>query len=259
MIPLDRLVPFKADRERPSPNHGERGANSVKLIILHATADNGNEIGAESWMNNPRSLVSAHLHIRRDGTITRHVPDARRAWHAGASKWPGVNDVNSYSLGWEIANRNDGKEPYTASQYLAVATLLRHYLPQGIDREDVLSHALIAPGRKTDPLGWDWSRMWDELDRMQHPRIKPRLAPIPPLAPPRAPVQQLDLEKIMVPTVHHVAEIARVRGLDREEALPGLKAAEVLLRAILAARVGGSMEVMKYTADALAEYIKKAA
>ena len=114
-------------------------------------------------MANPEAGVSAHLHIRRDGSITRMVGDRRRAWHAGDSSWPGVGDVNSESLGWEIGNDNDG-EPYSDAQYEAVADLLRHYLPQGLPREAVVSHKDVAPGRKTDPHGWDWNRMWRLLD-----------------------------------------------------------------------------------------------
>lgn len=162
MIPLHRLDPFRADLELRSPNHGPRPEGAaIQLIVLHATADGGNEFGAENWMRNPRAEASAHLHFRRDGTIVRLVDDRRRAWHAGRSHWPGIPDVNGASLGWEIANRNDGREPYTDEQYRAVAAALRHYMPQGLARGDVTDHATIAPGRKTDPLGWDWARMWD--------------------------------------------------------------------------------------------------
>lgn len=169
MITSDRIIPFRATRERPSPNQGSRKGAIVSLIILHATADQGNELGAEDWMCSPKSKASAHLHIRRDGSVTRLVPDAMRAWHAGISYWPSIADVNSESLGWEIANRNDGREPYTDAQYSTVAKLLRHYMPQGILRGDVLSHANVSPGRKTDPLGWDWSRMWREAGNATSP------------------------------------------------------------------------------------------
>lgn len=162
-VRASEIVPWKADRERPSPNYGKRRDPEVNAIILHATA--GTDAGAESWMVNPEAQVSAHLHIRRDGSVTRHVDDEHRAWHAGRSEWKGETDLNSVSLGWEIGNANDGREPYTDAQYETVARLLRHYLPQGIDRDRVLSHAQIAPGRKTDPRGWDWQKMWALVDR----------------------------------------------------------------------------------------------
>lgn len=78
MIAPDRLRAFHADRMRPSPNFGpRRGDGAIGLIVLHATA--GSDEGAESWMVNPQSEVSAHLHIRRDGSVTRHVADSMRA------------------------------------------------------------------------------------------------------------------------------------------------------------------------------------
>lgn len=175
MIKPHLIIPIVADRLIRSPNHGARSGLGISLIILHATADNGNELGAEAWMCNPTSQASAHLHIRRDGSVTRHVDDKRRAWHAGVSSWPGIGDVNSESLGWEFANRNDGKESYSDSQYLTAARLLRHYLPQGIEREGVLGHFHVAPGRKTDPRGWNWDLMWSYFDRLSRDWPEPRI------------------------------------------------------------------------------------
>lgn len=180
MIQPHEIVSFEADRVIRSPNHGARSGLPISLIILHATADGGSEKGAEAWMSNPTSQASAHLHVRRDGSVTRMVDDRRRAWHAGVSAWPGIRDVNSESLGWEIANRNDGKEPYTAAQYTAVARALHHYLPQGIERSGVLGHCDVAPGRKSDPKGWDWVRMWLELAMLE---LEPRIVTSPPRPP----------------------------------------------------------------------------
>ena len=106
------------------------------------------------------SQVSAHLHVRRDGHVTRLVDDDRRAWHAGASMWQGLGEVNDFSLGWEIANRNDGREPYTAAQYDTLVQLAAAYVAQGLPLDAFVSHAEIAlpAGRKRDPAGFDWNR-----------------------------------------------------------------------------------------------------
>lgn len=180
-IPVGEIRPYPPDRNVPSPNHGNRTGRHISLIVLHATA--GSDAGSEAWMANPDSNVSAHLHIRRDGSVTRMVSDTRRAWHAGRSSWPGIGDVNSESLGWEIGNDNAGEE-YTAAQYETVAALLRHYLPQGIDRDNVVSHAMVAPGRKTDPLGWDWPRMWALVDGEPDPEPEPEMVDSRPWSPP---------------------------------------------------------------------------
>jgi len=172
MIPLSLLHPAPADRVRQSPNHSARPGTvrAVACVVLHATADGGNEEAAEKWMCNRGAMVSAHLHVRRDGTVVRLVPDLRRAWHAGISAWKGRRDVNDFSLGWELANRNDGVEPYTAAQYAAVARLAVHYIRQGMRPEAFVSHAEIAlpDGRKTDPRGFDWARFLSDVQRALH-------------------------------------------------------------------------------------------
>lgn len=163
MIPFDRLQPYPADREAPSPNQGVRHASALQGVVFHATADDGNEGGSLSWMRSPQSQASCHLLVLRDGSVVRLVPDARRAWHAGAAVWRGVTDVNSITLGIEVANRNDGREPYTDRQYARLAEIGAWYCREGLTPADFVSHAEVAPGRKTDPLGFDWNRWRREV------------------------------------------------------------------------------------------------
>jgi N-acetylmuramoyl-L-alanine amidase/AmpD protein len=92
--------------------------------------------------------------------VVRLVADELRAWRAGRSVWRGRRGVNDLSLGWELANRNDGREPYSDAQHTAVAALAVHYIRQGLEPSAVVSHAEVAlpAGRKVDPLGFDWRR-----------------------------------------------------------------------------------------------------
>ena len=159
MITLREVRPYTRDGDvvAPSPNHSARAAPVIEGIVLHATADAGNELGTLSWLCSPKSGVSCHLLVSRTGQVTRLVGDHHCAWHAGLSWWRGTSDVNSITLGIEIANRNDG-EPYTDAQYGRVADIVAHYLRQGLSLDDVVSHGAIAEERRTDPLGWDWDR-----------------------------------------------------------------------------------------------------
>ena len=159
MIMLLQVRPYTSDGVAvvPSPNHDARAATAIEGIVLHATADGGNEAGTLSWMRSPESRVSCHLLVGRAGDVTRLVGDQHRAWHAGVSWWRGTSDVNSITLGIEVANRNDG-EPYTDAQYGRVAEIVAHYCRQGLSVDDVVSHEAIADDRRTDPLGWDWDR-----------------------------------------------------------------------------------------------------
>ena len=168
MITLLQLRPYTGDRVAPSPNHGARHVPRIQGIVLHATADDGNEALALAWLRSPASRVSCHLMVSRAGRVTRLVGDRQRAWHAGDAWWRGTSDVNSITLGIEIANRNDG-EPYTAAQYTRVAAIVAHYCRQGLALDDVVGHEAIAPGRKTDPLGWDWARFRATVQHQLHP------------------------------------------------------------------------------------------
>lgn len=185
MIRLLKIRSYTGDVLAPSPNHGARRSRAIEGIVLHATADEGNEEGSITWMRSPRSRVSCHLLVSRTGRVTRLVGDQQRAWHAGASWWRGTSDVNSITLGIEIANRNDG-EPFAATQYRRVAEIVAHYCRQGLTVDDVVGHDEIAPERRSDPLGWDW----DRFRRMVEDRLWPGdLFPAAPRLPalPKAP------------------------------------------------------------------------
>ena len=84
-----------------SPNMG--GVITPKFIVMHYTAGYNAE-SAINTLTSPKSKVSAHVVIDRDGTITQLVPFNRKAWHAGPSKYMGYNGMNNYSIGFEMVN-----------------------------------------------------------------------------------------------------------------------------------------------------------
>ena len=91
----------------PSPNFSERrdGAQPA-LIVIHYTAML-TCAEARHRLCDPYVEVSAHWLIAEDGTVEQLVDEAMRAWHAGAGAWAGVSDVNSRSIGIELANAGD--------------------------------------------------------------------------------------------------------------------------------------------------------
>ena len=107
----------------------------------------------------PAAEVSAHYLITETGTPVRLVPEDLRAWHAGAGRWGSVTDVNSRSIGIELAN--SGSHPYPAPQMAALDDLLpgilaRHAIPPA----RVIAHSDLAPARKSDPgPRFDWRRL----------------------------------------------------------------------------------------------------
>lgn len=133
-----------------SPNHSARPAGVVpSVVVLHATAGR-DESSDVFWCCQPESKVSYHCIVGRTGKVYVLVPFDRRAWHAGVSEWNKRHNVNSFSLGFAFANRHDGIERLTTEQIAAMKGLV-----QGVrDRTpniEVVTHGMIAPGRKDDP------------------------------------------------------------------------------------------------------------
>lgn len=139
--------------ERPSPNHDDRKGVQPSLIILHYT---GMQTGQEALdrLTDPGSKVSAHYTIDEDGSVYIHVPEDRRAWHAGHSFWRDETDINAHSIGIEIVNPGHewGYRPFTGAQMKTLIPLCREIMARyDIDAENILAHSDVAPARKEDP------------------------------------------------------------------------------------------------------------
>ncbi|RMH46316.1 MAG: N-acetylmuramoyl-L-alanine amidase [Alphaproteobacteria bacterium] len=146
-------------RDVPSPNFGpRRDGLKPELVVLHYTAMES-AAAALGRLCDPAAEVSAHYLVDLDGTVWRLVPEAARAWHAGAGSWQGRGDVNSRSVGIELQNRGD--HPFPAPQMAALERLLRDVMGRWrIPPEGVIGHADMAPGRKQDPgPRFDWRRL----------------------------------------------------------------------------------------------------
>jgi N-acetylmuramoyl-L-alanine amidase len=151
----------------PSPNHGERlGGKRPDMLILHYTGmpDTG---AALHKLCNPMSEVSAHYFVFENGHVLQLVPEARRAWHAGIAWWQREDDLNSRSIGIEIANTGhapDGTMPdYPDVQIGALIVLCRDIVRRWrIPADRVLGHSDVAPQRKIDPGEvFPWERLHD--------------------------------------------------------------------------------------------------
>lgn len=147
----------------PSPNHGERaGGLKPDMIILHYT---GMETAAAAldWLCREESQVSSHYFVHEDGSVDQLVAEDRRAWHAGKSNWKGETDINSRSIGIEIANAGHpgGLPDFPLVQIDAVVELCRNCGERwSIAPERVLAHSDIAPIRKVDPgEKFPWERL----------------------------------------------------------------------------------------------------
>jgi N-acetylmuramoyl-L-alanine amidase len=146
-------------RDLPSPNWDER-ALSITMAVLHYTEMKPVSAALER-LTDPEAKVSAHYLITEEGEVIRLVAEDKRAWHAGASCWRGVRDVNSASIGIELDHPGHalGYRPFAEAQIEALLPLLYRIVKQyKIPYANVVAHSDVAPARKIDPgelFPWD--------------------------------------------------------------------------------------------------------
>lgn len=150
----------------PSPNHDARPQGApVDMLLMHYTGMRTSD-EALARLCDPEAKVSAHYTVDRAGCIYRHVPEDRRAWHAGVSYWAGEKNINGRSIGIEIVNPGHefGYEPFPEVQIAAVIALAKGILSRHpIPPHRVLGHSDVAPARKTDPGElFPWARLAGE-------------------------------------------------------------------------------------------------
>lgn len=145
----------------PSPNFDERSL-PISMLVLHYTGMK-DAASAIDWLVNPESRVSCHYVVAEDGQILALVDEAKRAWHAGRSRWRQIDDVNSASIGIEIVNPGHdwGYRPFPEAQMQALVPLVAEIVARhGIAPVDVVGHSDVAPQRKLDPGElFDWERL----------------------------------------------------------------------------------------------------
>jgi N-acetylmuramoyl-L-alanine amidase len=160
---LDDLI----GADYPSPNCDERPSGTVvDTIVIHATVlDNLREV--IEHFSSSQSRVSSHYTIDRDGTIVSHASEDARAWHAGTSRMEdGRENVNDFSIGIELVNRNDGIDPFPDPQIQALRDLMKNIISRRPIRYILPHYACAEPrGRKSDPVGFAQSWIENLLPR----------------------------------------------------------------------------------------------
>ena len=164
----------------PSPNFDERPNNAiVDLIVIHAISLpagfyntqlikdlflNCLDPGKDEFLESIRNLkVSSHFLITRKGALIQFVPTHKRAWHAGISSYKGKENCNDFSIGIELEGCDD--EEFEKAQYHSLSRLINFLsIDLKIDKQNLVGHADIAPGRKTDPGPlFDWTLLQSML------------------------------------------------------------------------------------------------
>ena len=134
------------------------GLRKPNFVIIHHTAQNSCDQTLTTFTL-PRTQVSAHYVICKDGTVHHMLNDYLRAWHAGKGSWGNDKDINSSSIGIELDN--NGFEPFTDLQIKSLLTVLdtlkrRYTIPDA----NFIGHSDIAPSRKVDPnVAFPWQML----------------------------------------------------------------------------------------------------
>jgi len=170
-----------------SSPHVSNGTNFCDFIIMHFTGSHGDYMSSIKWSSDPRSKVSWHITIGRNGEIKQNSKGFRaRLWQAGKSFWHSAEtgkdykNLNRCSIGIEMSN--SGKLTWNQSKGVYLNTYKHKFEPDDVFVDDsgqawekfgleqiktaenvalalakryksidILGHEEIAPGRKTDP------------------------------------------------------------------------------------------------------------
>ena len=189
--------------QNPSPNFDERNG-IIRFVILHYTGMKSQEAALKLLCDpDPRRVnysndvvqvpkpnpdgsipapppnlhrVSAHYLVYDDGRIFQLVDEHKRAWHAGGGDYASVKDMNSQSIGIEIANggHDFGIPEFPDAQINAVMWLVEQIKKRhGLDKQHIIGHADWAPRRKLDPgEKFPWQKFADRGISLNIPPAK---------------------------------------------------------------------------------------
>lgn len=167
------------------PTVNKSGTMKPLYIVCHDTASPLSAQGDIDWLSGKSGnrSSSAHFVVDRDGSVTQLAGCNEVAWHAGASKWNGRSNCNSFCIGIEIDNPGAlsfvsptsmrgwfGLVQGKVTDFERRATPQHgdhwwmHYTPAQIETvvamckamvdtygcTEIITHWLIAPGRKVD-------------------------------------------------------------------------------------------------------------
>ena len=135
----------------PNFNLPKRSKKNIKFIILHYTGMK-NESLAIKRLCDPRTNVSSHYFIKRNGNIMRLVPDLYEAWHAGKSSWKKYNFLNKTSIGIEIHNSGHDNiyENFSSKQINSLKKLLKNLMKIYKIKKKNVSGLVVATVRLSD-------------------------------------------------------------------------------------------------------------
>lgn len=132
------LLPFFNERQTP-----------IDVLMFHCSAQNTSGMLSILEQEN----LSCHYIIDTDGSITKVVPEDKRAWHGGNGYWREIKtDINSHSVGIELSSLSMGQKSYPQIQIDSLIKLSKRIIRRyKIKPQNIIGHSDASPTRKPDP------------------------------------------------------------------------------------------------------------
>ena len=138
------MFPFKEDLSARQKNISNWN-NTCEYIVLHHTASIW-DWNIKVLLGETARQVSCFTLIRQNWDAIKLSDPKNITWHAGESSWKWKKWLNKYSIWIEVEWPS-----FTEAQRKTVFWLVQHLMAVfKIPKENVITHAMIAPGRKTD-------------------------------------------------------------------------------------------------------------
>jgi N-acetylmuramoyl-L-alanine amidase len=153
---------IKVNGKYKSCNFSPRPLNTqINTLVIHHT-DMTTAQSAIDRLCDKNTGVSSHYVIDQSGEIYYLVNNTDKAFHAGASSWRGIGQVNDYSIGIELDN--NGTDPFSEKQMQSLIALAQQLMQEfPIEKRNIVAHADIAPNRKVDPHHhFNWKLLADD-------------------------------------------------------------------------------------------------
>jgi N-acetylmuramoyl-L-alanine amidase len=144
---------------RTSKSRGRDPIKGIKTVVIHATAGSSSAGAASVIFNGKASfhwLVPDENEPQHGHFVWATCYEGRAAYHVRKSvSHPKINsgqkDINRISLGIEIVNAQLSGDTFSDWQVEATAGIVRYAWAKYPNLENVISHAMLDPTRRTDP------------------------------------------------------------------------------------------------------------
>lgn len=170
------------------------GDGRIRAFVIHATAGFSSSSAMSVLFEHRASwhwLVPDEDEPHHGQLVWRCIPETRAAWHVRNDRsHPDVNSgsryVNYWSIGVEIVNSQES-DTFSAWQVEQTAALVRHAWSRYPDLVDVVSHAKLDPGRRSDPgAAFPWERF---RELVLQPTVPTRAVTAEPMVAAGGPIQ----------------------------------------------------------------------